>query len=80
MDKLLLLPKDLNLIYVVERDIYYKTVSQFLDNLFLKEFMVLERTKGKQDFGIQQMKYRYRYLLITVPIAEQKNQTMNKHI
>ena len=73
-------PKDLNLIYVVERDIYYKTVSQFLDNLFLKEFMVLERTKGKQDFGIQQMKYRYRYLLITVPIAEQKNQTMNKHI
>jgi hypothetical protein len=26
------------------------------------------------------MKYRYRYLLITVPIAEQKNQTMNKHI
>lgn len=49
-------PKDLNLIYVVERDIFYKTVSQFLDNLFLKEFMVLERTKGKQDFGIQQMK------------------------
>ena len=39
-------PKNLNLIYVVE----------FLDNLFLKEFMVLERTKGKQDFGIQQMK------------------------
>jgi hypothetical protein len=31
-------PKDLNLIYVVERDIFYKTVSQFLDNLwFLKE-------------------------------------------
>jgi hypothetical protein len=26
---------DLNLIYVVERDIFYKTVSQFLDNLFL---------------------------------------------
>ena len=49
-------PKDLNFIYVVERDIVYKTVSQFLDNLFLKEFMVLERTKGKQDFGIQQMK------------------------
>ena len=50
-------PKDLNLIYVVERDIFYKTVSQFLDNLFFKrEFMVLERTKGKQDFGIQQMK------------------------
>ena len=49
-------PKDLNLIYVVERDIFYKTVSQFLDNLFLKEFMLLERTKGKQDFGIQQMK------------------------
>ena len=49
-------PKDLNLIYVVERDIFYKTVSQFLDNLFLKEFMVLERMKGKQDFGIQQMK------------------------
>jgi hypothetical protein len=49
-------PKDLNLIYVVERDIFYKTVSQFLDNLFLKKFMVLERTKGKQDFGIQQMK------------------------
>jgi hypothetical protein len=48
--------KDLNLIYVVERDIFYKTVSKFLDNLFLKEFMVLERTKGKQDFGIQQMK------------------------
>jgi hypothetical protein len=33
-------PKDLNLIYVVERDIFYKTVSQFLDNLFLKKFMV----------------------------------------
>ena len=49
-------PKDLNLIYVVERDIFYKIISQFLDNLFLKEFMVLERTKGKQDFGIQQMK------------------------
>ena len=49
-------PKDLNLTYVVERDIFYKTVSQFLDNLFLKEFMLLERTKGKQDFGIQQMK------------------------
>ena len=49
-------PKDLNLIYVVERDIFYKTVSQCLDNLFLKEFMVLERTKGKQDFDIQQMK------------------------
>ena len=49
-------PKDLNLIYVVERDIFDKIVSQFLDNLFLKEFMVLERTKGKQDFGIQQMK------------------------
>ena len=49
-------PKDLNLIYVVERDIFYKTVSQSLDNLFLKEFMVLERTKGKQDFDIQQMK------------------------
>ena len=48
-------PKDLNLIYVVEREIFYKTVSH-LDNLFLKEFMVLERTKGKQDFGIQQMK------------------------
>ena len=31
-------------------------VFQFLDNLFLKEFMVLERTKGKEDFGIQQMK------------------------
>jgi hypothetical protein len=31
-------PKDLNLIYVVERDIFYKTVSQFLDDLwFLKE-------------------------------------------
>ena len=44
-------PKDLNL------HIFYKTVSQFLDNLFFKrEFMVLERTKGKQDFGIQQMK------------------------
>jgi hypothetical protein len=28
-------------------------VFQFLDNLFLKEFMVLERTKGKEDFGIQ---------------------------
>ena len=49
-------PKDLNLIYVVERDIFYKTMSQYLDNLFLKEFMVLERTKGKQDFGIHQMK------------------------
>ena len=49
-------PKDLNLIYVVERDIFYKTVSQFLDNLFLREFMVFERTKGKQDFGLQQMK------------------------
>jgi len=49
-------PKNLNLIYVVERNIFYKTVSQFLDNLFLKEFMVLERTKGKEDFGIQQMK------------------------
>jgi hypothetical protein len=48
--------KDLNLIYVVERDIFYKTVSQFLDNLFLREFMVFERTKGKQDFGLQQMK------------------------
>jgi hypothetical protein len=48
--------KDLNLIDVVERDIFYKTVSQFLDNLFLKEVMVLERTKGKQDVGIQQMK------------------------
>ena len=48
--------KDLKLIYVVESDIFYKTVPQFLDNLFLKEFMVLERTKGKQDFGIQQMK------------------------
>jgi hypothetical protein len=33
-----------------------QNLSQFLDNLFLKEFMVLERTKGKQDFGIQQMK------------------------
>jgi hypothetical protein len=33
-------PKDLNLIYVVERDIFYKTVS-------IGEFMVLERTKGK---------------------------------
>jgi hypothetical protein len=31
-------------------------VVQFLDNLFLKEFMVRERTKGKEDFGIQQMK------------------------
>jgi hypothetical protein len=49
-------PKDLNLMYVVERDIFDKIVSQFLDNLFLKEFMVLERTKGKQYFGIQQMK------------------------
>ena len=48
--------KDLNLIDVVEMDIFYKILSQFLDNLFLKEFMVLERTKGKQDFGIQQMK------------------------
>jgi hypothetical protein len=48
--------KDLNLIDVVERDIFYKTVSQFLDNLFLKEVMVLERTKGEQDVGIQQMK------------------------
>jgi hypothetical protein len=26
-------PKELNLIYVVERDIFYKTVFQFLDNL-----------------------------------------------
>jgi hypothetical protein len=41
-------PKELNLIYVVERDIFYKTVFQFLDNLFLKEFMVLERTKGNK--------------------------------
>ena len=49
-------PKDLNLIDVVERDIFYKILSQFLDNLFLKEGMVLERTKGKQDVGIQQMK------------------------
>jgi hypothetical protein len=48
--------KDLNLIDIVERDIFYKTVSQFLDNLFLKEVMVLERTKGEQDVGIQQMK------------------------
>jgi hypothetical protein len=41
-------PKDLNLVYVVERDIFYKTVFKFLDNLFLKEFMVLERTKGNK--------------------------------
>ena len=44
-------PKDLNLIYVAERDIFYKTVSQFLDNLFLKEFMVLERTKENEDLA-----------------------------
>jgi hypothetical protein len=28
---------DLNLIYVVERDIFYKTVSQFLDNLLIDQ-------------------------------------------
>jgi hypothetical protein len=31
--------KDLNLIDVVEMDIFYKILSQFLDNLFLKEGM-----------------------------------------
>jgi hypothetical protein len=30
-------PKDLNLIYVVERDIFYKTVSLLVNLWFLKE-------------------------------------------
>jgi hypothetical protein len=38
-------PKDLNLIYVVERDIFYKIISQILDNLFLKELWFLKEQK-----------------------------------
>jgi hypothetical protein len=38
-------PNDLNLKYAVARDIFYKTVFQFLDNLFLMKLMVLEETR-----------------------------------
>ena len=40
--------KDLNYIYIVERDIFYKAVSQFLNNLFLKECMFLKEQRGNK--------------------------------